>query len=112
MVSQPLFENIVPTTLDFSASPNVALKSNPSKYSGETNRNLTIPEPCRLFHPNLIFQLCSRNFSALTSSRRNFFNERKSNFVKFSSYIQSEVGLQKCTQKKSLINCYNLNLIS
>ena len=26
--------------------------------SGEFNRNLTIPEPCRFFHPNLIFQLC------------------------------------------------------
>jgi len=35
----PALKDARPLTLDFSASPTVALKSNPSKYSGETNRN-------------------------------------------------------------------------
>jgi hypothetical protein len=59
-------------TLSFWASPNIALKLNPSKYSGETNSDLKVPSPCRLVHPNSISAL--KKFSALFHEE-NFFEE-------------------------------------
>ena len=52
----------------------VALKIKASRWSDETNRNLTIPEPCRLFHPNLIFHLCSAPYGRFTRENQTSLN--------------------------------------
>jgi hypothetical protein len=39
----------------------VALKIKSSKYSDETNRNLTVTKPCRFLHPNAPFSRTSLN---------------------------------------------------
>jgi hypothetical protein len=57
-------------TLSFWASPIVALKLNPSKYSGETNSDLPTTKPCRFLRPNCPPSL--KKFSALFHEE-NFF---------------------------------------
>ena len=64
--------------------------------SRETNRNLTIPEPYRLFHPNLIFQLCSAF---------GFTRENQTSLNSDVAWLRSNFNFSFCLNRGTPVGC-------